>query len=104
VLGERPEDTEELIASLNQQIQQDIQNDLAITTEIVSLDELKKRCTYIPPALPEDKPLRVVAIQNYFPIPCGGTHVNSTSELAGLVVHKMKIKKGQLKVSYAIGE
>lgn len=35
--------------------------------------------------------------------PCGGTHVGSLSEIGPLAVTGVKVKKGQLNVSYAIG-
>lgn len=34
--------------------------------------------------------------------PCGGTHVQSTRQLKGTVVTKVKAKKGTLRVSYTL--
>ena len=95
-------DSQSIINLLNEKIKEDINNGLIISDQEMTLDEIKELCTYIPSNLPEDKPLRVVTIERYFPIPCGGTHVKSTKELYGLEVHKVKKKQGNLKISYKI--
>merc|ERR1712150_26270 len=58
--------------------------------------------------LAPDKDVRVVFVGSPVGIPCGGTHIKNTAELAGaggasrLSVTKLKVKKGNLKVSYRI--
>jgi Ser-tRNA(Ala) deacylase AlaX len=47
--------------------------------------------------------MRIVSVANC-ECPCGGTHVQSTSELQGTTVTKIKAKKGNLRVSYTITE
>jgi Ser-tRNA(Ala) deacylase AlaX len=47
--------------------------------------------------------LRIVSVADC-ECPCGGTHVQSTSELQGTTVTKIKAKKGNLRVSYSITE
>ena len=70
---------EEPLMSLANQI---IAQDLEIQTEFVSLDELKKRSSWIPPHLPTNKPLRIMWIGDLPPIPDGGTQVKSTGEIS----------------------
>ena len=41
-------------------------------------------------------------IGEFEPVACGGTHVNSSKELEGLNVYKIKYKKGNLRLSYKI--
>ncbi len=36
------------------------------------------------------------------PIPCGGTHVARLAELGDIVISQIKMKKGQLVVSYTL--
>jgi Ser-tRNA(Ala) deacylase AlaX len=45
--------------------------------------------------------MRIVSVANC-ECPCGGTHVQSTSELQGTAVTKIKAKKGNQRVSYSI--
>lgn len=45
--------------------------------------------------------IRLVQIGNIY-IPCGGTHVANTSELAGICVSKIKRRKGIVKISYSV--
>lgn len=45
--------------------------------------------------------VRVVTLAG-LPCPCGGTHVASTAELAGVRVSKAKAKRGVLRLSYTI--
>ena len=49
-----------------------------------------------------DKPFRTIKIGEFDPTPCGGTHMDSTSHFKTLVVTKIKLSKGVLKVSYKI--
>lgn len=46
--------------------------------------------------------VRVSIIGDFEATPCGGTHVDSTRELLGLKVTRVKFKKGVLKVSYEV--
>lgn len=64
-----------------EQANQIIAQDLEIQTEFVSLDELKKRSPWTPPHLPVNKPLRIMWIGQYLPIPDGGTQAKRTGEI-----------------------
>ncbi len=57
---------------------------LPIFTEFVSLEELKKRSPWVPPHLPTNKPLRIMWIANFPPIPDGGTQLKNTEEIPGI--------------------
>lgn len=104
ILKDTETENKELIQLLNETIAQDIKKEWATESQKMTLAEIKQQCTYVPENLPTEKPLRVVTIENYFPIPCGGTHVKSLASLAGLQVYKVKKKKGNLKISYRIEE
>lgn len=68
----------------------------AINARLASVVELDS------PVLIENGRIREITIEGFKPIPCGGTHVDSTSQLAGLKVKKLSLKtaKGLLKISY----
>lgn len=44
--------------------------------------------------------VRVVTVGGACACPCGGTHVRNVSEIGGVVVTRVKSKKGKVKVSY----
>ncbi len=46
---------------------------------------------------------RALAIGDFTPVGCGGLHVASTAELAGISVTAIRSKKGRLRVSYEVG-
>ena len=46
--------------------------------------------------------LRKVSFDGLCPCPCGGTHVDSTADLAAFEISKIKIKGGVAKLSYKI--
>ncbi|TWU54792.1 Alanine--tRNA ligase [Rubripirellula tenax] len=80
--------------------------------EMPALDGLLERLTFAVDELIErdceisivGKPFESRAIQfaGFEAVPCGGTHVASTSELAGLKLKKLKVKNNRLRISYLI--
>ncbi|WP_027254146.1 alanyl-tRNA editing protein [Photobacterium halotolerans] len=100
--SERTNDTFS-VALINEQIDalvdktprpiQSIELDLA---EVQSLRPLLSKF------IPQSTHIRMIAIDGFTPVPCGGTHVSSTSELKGLRVTRIKRKKDRIKVSYLI--
>lgn len=95
-------DRTKVLQELNEHLFKEIVNNNLVVSEILTLEELKRICDYVPSYLPKDKPLRVVTIKNYPPIPCGGTHIKYLSELKQVTATKMKLKKGEFKISYAL--
>lgn len=61
-----------------------ISDDLPIKTEFVTLEELKKRATWVPEHLPKNKPLRIMQIGKFSVIPDGGTQIRNTDEVLGI--------------------
>ena len=64
---------------------------MPIKTEFVSLEELKKRATWVPEHLPKDKPLRIMQIGDFSVIPDGGTQIKNTGEV--LEITEVTIEK-----------
>ncbi|MBI4064775.1 phenylalanine--tRNA ligase subunit alpha [Candidatus Gottesmanbacteria bacterium] len=79
-----------------------VNQDLSITTEFVSLEELKKRSSYIPEHLPTNKPLRILTIAGYQPIPDGGTQVQKTNETGEITIAEIENHGDNVRVHYSI--
>ncbi len=102
--GAVPEDRrEQLTHDLQAEVDRLVALDLPVTTELVSPERLRAMCRHVPPNVPTDKPSRVVTIDD-FSQPCGGTHVRSLKDLAGMRVERIRVKKGDTRVSYCIPE
>lgn len=71
-------------ADQKQQIQQEVEKIIAqnvsTTTEMVTKDEMVKRGVKLPFDLPSNKPLRLLQIGKFPPMPDGGTHLRQTNE------------------------
>ena len=79
-----------------------IKQTISITIATVSRDKLTTIVPSIPDYVPHDKPSRVMIVQEYPVIPCGGTHVQNTKEVGSIIIDKIKNKKGSLRISYSI--
>lgn len=80
-IGNLEEISEGLILNKANQI---IEEGLPIKTEFVTLEELKKRSPWVPEHLPRNKPLRIISIGNFPPIPDGGTQLKNTKEVGSI--------------------
>lgn len=92
------------VPKLNVRLVQLIDDDRSIKTEFVSLDELKKRAQFVPENLPTNKPLRVVEIDGFAPVPDGGTQVGSTRELESTEITKAEKTGNTIKIHYVIAK
>lgn len=78
--------------------------DLPLTTELVTLEELKKRSQYVPENLPHNKPLRILSIGDYPPVPDGGTQVKSTGEAGPIRITDIVNDTDAVRVQYEISD
>jgi alanyl-tRNA synthetase len=87
-------------------LRESLQNTIAknLQTKIFEIDRDEFESTYykLPYEIPENKKFRAMQIGNYPPIPCGGTHLASTSEIGEIILSKMKVKNGILKISFGV--
>lgn len=87
------------------QIQSDLDSMILHGNEVkiamTSRAEAQQQCYFLPAHMPDDKPIRIVAVWDDLFIPCGGTHVRNISELSGLRITRIKSKKGTTKISYS---
>lgn len=100
--GTSDEATSTLLAALQAEVDAFIEGGAPVVAELVSYEELERRCWTVPSYLPRDKPLRTVTIAGLDAVPCGGTHVASTAELGAVSLVKLKRRKGNTKISYRV--
>lgn len=90
---------EKVIEKIQEKADSIIKENRDIVTEVVSFDELAKRCSFVP-NLPKNRPLRIVSIGNVEPVPCGGTHVRKTGEIEKIVITGITVSNGNSIVKY----
>jgi phenylalanyl-tRNA synthetase alpha chain len=79
-----------------------VSQNLPIKTEFVTLEELRKRATWVPPHLPKNKPLRIMQIGMYSVIPDGGTQLKKTGEVLGISEINLTTEANFVFVNYKI--
>ncbi len=88
--------------SVQSQLTDLIERDLPIRDEMIAKDELIARKITLPFDLPGNKPLRIVQIGDYPPMPDGGTQLKSTGESWPSTVTGIQEKDGQYRVFYEV--
>lgn len=102
-LGMVPEaERASLVDGVQRFINQAIEQGSDVNASETTLAALEAEGVFIPMEIPRDKPTRVITTCGY-KSPCGGTHVATLKELAGLKVRSLKVKGGNTRVSYTIG-
>ena len=91
----------ELIKPLQAEINKIVHASLPIEIQLVTKKQLEDKSKFIPDDLPTNKPTRIMTVQGYMAIPCGGTHVTNTKDI-GLTINKIRNKKGNLRISYSV--
>lgn len=102
-IGEFPEDVEALKSALEAEVIRLIEEDLPVRIEFMSREEMEKVLSFVPEYLPTNRPSRVVFMGDVG-IPCGGTHVKSLKEIGKMVVTKLKMKSGNIRVGYQLAD
>lgn len=100
-IGDSDIDPESQLGLINSNLIKMIADATPNKISMVSREELLRLCPDLPYEIPENKPTRVMAIGNYSPVPCGGTHLASMGEFNSVTVTKIKKKKDRTKVSYS---
>lgn len=75
---------------------------LALTTEFVPLDVLKKDAIYLQPGLPENKPLRKLTLSGVGSVADGGTQVKNTGEVGNISIPSVTEENGNTVVTYRV--
>jgi len=74
---------------------------LPVRVQFMDRTEMEKVLAHVPEYLPSNRPSRVVFMGERG-IPCGGTHVKSLGEIGKIGIRKLKVKDGNLRVSYEV--
>lgn len=96
---------EEILDQINMAILVDRQAQLKVTSEILTRDNIGKLDHA---SLPEnfklnlEKPVRMVTIDTYKGIGCGGTHIDSISDIQSVKATKIYSKNGKIRVGYKV--
>lgn len=96
--------TEELAKLIEREANFLIEQDLKISWDFTTLDELKVNAVYLQPNLPENKPLRRLNIDTVGSFADGGTIVERASEIGRVKIEKVIIDGEILEVHYSIVE
>ncbi|MES2461356.1 MAG: alanine--tRNA ligase-related protein [Armatimonadota bacterium] len=100
--GSVAEDEKEAVqARLQSVVDRLIAEDVTVSWAFVPADRLAAVCENVPANVPHDKPTRVITIGNVSQ-PCGGTHVRSLHDLAGMQLARIRSKKGEVRISYSL--
>jgi len=81
-----------------------IDQNVPLKTELVSYDELVSRVPHIAGTLPKNKPLRILTVGDFPPIPDGGTQVKNAGEVGPISVTTIENIDNHVKVYYTIQE
>jgi alanyl-tRNA synthetase len=87
---------------LRESLQNAITKNLATKIFEIDCDAFESTYYKLPYEIPGNKKFRVMQIGDYPPIPCGGTHLASTSEIVEIILSKMKVKNRILKISFGV--
>jgi phenylalanyl-tRNA synthetase alpha chain len=88
--------------NIQQQLNQLIQDDLPITSRMVTKAEIEKEGITIPFALPSNKPLRLIQFGDLPPVPDGGTQLKSTGMLWPTNITEFSYDEGNTIIHYQV--
>lgn len=94
------EDGNQYKEELERIINELVEDDLPIQVLHLSPNEASEKGI----VAPEGKSARYVEFANHEGCGCGGTHISSSKELGRIVIRKLKSKKGNTKISYALAD
>ena len=79
-----------------------VRDNVSLKTEFVSLEELKARASWMPKHLPKNKPLRILSVGTYEPIPDGGTQVATASEVGIITITAIENTDSAVRIRYQV--
>jgi len=94
-------DSEQLKATFAKMANEILSEGLTTKLLFMPKSEMASVVRFVPENLPENKPARVVMYGD-FGVPCGGTHVNVLADIGSIMIRKLKMEKGNIRVSYAV--
>lgn len=88
--------------AIEKQAQDIVAKNVPLKTEFVSLEELTSRAPWVPPHLPKNKPLRILTVGPFAPIPDGGTQVAKSEEVGLITITEIENSEAHVRVYYQI--
>lgn len=76
---------------------------LPIVASYSTYDTIRKLRPRLAEHIPQEKPSRLVKIGDFLPLPCGGTHLRSLTELESVSIKKIKTRGQNVRISYELG-
>lgn len=92
------ENPNDIVLELENTVNDLIAKDLRLEKQDLTSKEAEERGIWSPAG----KSARVVNFEGFSVCGCGGTHVNSSSEIQKINIRKIKCKKGKTKISYKL--
>jgi len=87
---------------IEKKVNEAVQQDLPVVTKESNYVDLEKECKFLPPNLPKDKPLRMIKIGDFPPMPDGGVHVKSTKEIGKIWIANIISQEGKINIRYGV--
>lgn len=94
-------DKEKFKSEVENLVMKFIKEDHETKVVFIEKDKLHTLCHNVPDYLPANRPVRVV-MYGSFGVPCGGTHVNSLSQIKSMSIRKIKQNGDYVRVSYDV--
>ena len=94
-------DPENFACEINSTTKVLILENLPVRVEYMNRSQMETQLLFVPEYLPTNRPSRVV-FMGETGIPCGGTHVKSLGEISAFNSEKIRIKGGNIRVSYSV--
>ncbi len=91
-------------AEIEQRVNEVVQQNLAVVTKFATYEEIEKKCQFIPPNLPKNKPLRMIKIGNFPGMPDGGVQVVKTAEIGKIWIAAITINNDKSIIRYGIAD
>lgn len=91
-----------LLDNIQEKLNTLLTQNLEITTKMVSLKKLQEDASWVPENLPKNKPLRIVQIHGFDPLPDGGTQVKSTQEIGEILITDIDYEDHHSIVKYQV--
>ena len=87
---------------LEQAVNQAVDEDHPIKMAESSYEEIQERCRFVPPNLPRSRDLRTLQIGDFDPMPDGGVHVKSTSEIGKVIIGNISTADDTTTIKYRV--
>jgi Ser-tRNA(Ala) deacylase AlaX len=79
-----------------------VAQNLKLSCQLMSYEDLEKEAIYLQPNLPIYKPLRALRLENVGTVADGGTQIASTSEAGKISVDSITIENGTSVIKYSL--